>query len=128
MDQYYCARPQDNRNKYFKGKVFVCASYGFFPFTDSVNLLKKNGLNIFDAEKIPTHGGSLRVYSSKKKISPSERMKKIIINEKNESEHIEYINHLFKIFAEKNKKYYEKSYQIITHIIKNIRHYLWMFF
>ncbi len=35
-----------NRNKYFKGKVFVCASDGFFPFTDSVNLLKKNGCSI----------------------------------------------------------------------------------
>jgi SAM-dependent methyltransferase len=54
----------------------------YYTLYSLVKLLKKNGLNIFDAEKIPTHGGSLRVYSSKKKISPSERMKKIIINEK----------------------------------------------
>ena len=47
-------------------------------------------------------------------------VEEIKINENNESEHIEYIDHLFKIFSEKNKKYYEKSYQIIIHIIKNI--------
>ena len=54
----------------------------YYTLYSLIKLLKKNGLNIFDAEKIPTHGGSLRVYSSKKKISPSERMKKLIINEK----------------------------------------------
>ena len=29
-----------NMNKYFKKKSFVCASDGFFPFTDSIKLLK----------------------------------------------------------------------------------------
>ncbi len=32
-----------NMNKYFKKKPFVCASDGFFPFTDSISLLNKNG-------------------------------------------------------------------------------------
>ena len=32
-----------NMNKYFKKKSFVCASDGFFPFTDSISLLNKNG-------------------------------------------------------------------------------------
>ncbi len=35
-----------NMNKYFKKGVFVCASDGFFPFTDSINLLDKNGCNV----------------------------------------------------------------------------------
>ena len=33
-----------NKNKYFKNKKFVCASDGFFPFTDSLNILNKNGI------------------------------------------------------------------------------------
>ncbi len=32
-----------NMNKYFKKGSFVCASDGFFPFVDSINLLNKNG-------------------------------------------------------------------------------------
>ena len=32
--------------KYFKTKSFVCASDGFFPFTDSIKLLNKNGCSI----------------------------------------------------------------------------------
>ena len=33
-----------NMKKYFENKHFVCVSDGFFPFTDSINLLRKNGL------------------------------------------------------------------------------------
>tara|TARA_A100001015_G_C15044442_1_gene742481 strand:- start:3332 stop:4249 length:918 start_codon:yes stop_codon:yes gene_type:complete len=32
-----------NMNRYFKKNHFVCASDGFFPFTDSISLLNKNG-------------------------------------------------------------------------------------
>ncbi len=32
-----------NMNKYFKKGSFVCASDGFFPFVDSINLLNRNG-------------------------------------------------------------------------------------
>ncbi len=35
-----------NQKKYFKKKIFVCASDGFFPFTDSIRLLNKNGCNV----------------------------------------------------------------------------------
>ncbi len=35
-----------NKNVYFKNKSFVCASDGFFPFTDSIKLLKKHKCNI----------------------------------------------------------------------------------
>tara|TARA_A100001011_G_scaffold338776_1_gene369800 strand:+ start:709 stop:1626 length:918 start_codon:yes stop_codon:yes gene_type:complete len=34
-----------NKDNYFKNKSFVCASDGFFPFTDSISLLKKRGCN-----------------------------------------------------------------------------------
>ena len=34
-----------NMNKYFKKGAFVCASDGFFPFVDSINLLKRSGCN-----------------------------------------------------------------------------------
>ena len=39
---YYAIR---NMNKYFKKGTFVCASDGFFPFVDSINLLNRNGCN-----------------------------------------------------------------------------------
>ena len=35
-----------NKNLYFKSKKFVCASDGFFPFTDSINILNKNGRDV----------------------------------------------------------------------------------
>tara|TARA_B100000989_G_C19519502_1_gene463420 strand:- start:757 stop:1674 length:918 start_codon:yes stop_codon:yes gene_type:complete len=35
-----------NKKKNFKDKNFVCVSDGFFPFTDSISLLKKNGCKI----------------------------------------------------------------------------------
>ena len=39
---YYAIK---NMNKYFKKGSFVCASDGFFPFIDSINLLNNNGCN-----------------------------------------------------------------------------------
>ncbi len=35
-----------NKKKNFESKKFVCVSDGFFPFTDSISLLKKNGCKI----------------------------------------------------------------------------------
>ncbi len=35
-----------NQKTYFKKKSFVCASDGFFPFTDSIKILKNNGCTI----------------------------------------------------------------------------------
>jgi len=35
-----------NKKKYFKKTTFACASDGFFPFTDSINILNKNGCKI----------------------------------------------------------------------------------
>ena len=36
----------NNMNKYFNLKHYVCASDGFFPFIDSINLLYKNGCSV----------------------------------------------------------------------------------
>ena len=43
-----------NKKKYFKNKKFVCASDGFFPFTDSIDILNKNGCRV-----IAQPGGSI---------------------------------------------------------------------
>ncbi len=58
-----------NKNKYFKKKLFVCASDGFFPFTDSINLLHKSGCSV-----VAQPGGSINdkkiiSFSNKNKIS-----------------------------------------------------------
>ena len=58
-----------NMNKYFKKGIFVCASDGFFPFVDSINLLNKNGCSA-----IAQPGGSINdkiiiSFSIKNKIS-----------------------------------------------------------
>ena len=56
-----------NMNKYFKKGTFVCASDGFFPFIDSINILNRNGCNA-----VAQPGGSINdkviiSYSIKKK-------------------------------------------------------------
>ena len=58
-----------NKNLYFKKKNFVCASDGFFPFTDSIKILNKNGCRV-----IAQPGGSIKdnhiiLFSIKNKIS-----------------------------------------------------------
>ena len=63
---YYAIK---NMNKYFKKGNFVCASDGFFPFVDSVNLLNRNGCNA-----VAQPGGSINdkviiSFSVKNKIS-----------------------------------------------------------
>ena len=44
-------------------------------------LFERNNLEIFHIKKIPTHGGSIRVYASKKKIYPIRTSVKIIENQ-----------------------------------------------
>jgi len=58
-----------NKNLYFKKSKFVCASDGFFPFTDSIKILNKNGCRV-----IAQPGGSIKdkqiiLFSIKNKIS-----------------------------------------------------------
>ena len=38
----------------------------FMFFLISINLIKKHGLEVFDIEKLETHGGSLRYYIKRK--------------------------------------------------------------
>ena len=56
-----------NKIKYFKKETFVCASDGFFPFTDSIKILNSNGCNI-----IAQPGGSI---NDKKIISFADKNK-----------------------------------------------------
>ena len=63
---YYAIK---NMNKFFKKGNFVCASDGFFPFVDSINLLNRNGCNA-----VAQPGGSINdkviiSFSIKNKIS-----------------------------------------------------------
>lgn len=54
----------------------------YYTLYSLIKLLNKNGLYIFDAELIPTHGGSLRIYSSKVKIKKTNQIKNILKDEK----------------------------------------------
>ena len=37
--------------------------FSYLSLYSTVNIFRKNGLEIFDVEKVPTHGGSLRIYA-----------------------------------------------------------------
>ncbi len=55
----------------------------YYSLTSLYFFLKKNKFNIFDCERIPTHGGSIRVYASKsKKFKVSKNVIKILKEEK----------------------------------------------
>ena len=58
-----------NMNKYFKTKSFVCASDGFFPFTDSIKLLNKKGCNIVAQPKGSINDKKIISFSIENKIS-----------------------------------------------------------
>jgi hypothetical protein len=85
--------------------------YNYWSLTSLINFFNQFNAKIFRAEKIDTHGGSLRIYIKKnKKIIIENNVKKLI----NEEE----------IFGIKDFKTYqefgEKVYQIKKNIIKNI--------
>ncbi len=58
-----------NMNKYFKKKQFVCASDGFFPFTDSIKLLNKKGCSIVAQPKGSINDKKIISFSIENKIS-----------------------------------------------------------
>ncbi len=58
-----------NKNLYFKYKKFVCASDGFFPFTDSINILNKNGCNVIAQPNGSINDKKIIGYSIRNKIS-----------------------------------------------------------
>ena len=86
--------------------------YNYWSLTSLVNFFKQFNLKIFNAEKIDTHGGSLRIYISKNKnINVSKKINKIL----NEEEKYGIKN--FKVY----KKFGEKVYKIRENVIKNIK-------
>ena len=58
-----------NKNKYFKNKKFVCASDGFFPFTDSINILNKNGCHVIAQPSGSINDSKIILFAIKNKIS-----------------------------------------------------------
>ncbi len=58
-----------NMKKYFKKKIFVCASDGFFPFTDSISLLNKSGCQVVGQPSGSINDNKIIAYSNKNRIS-----------------------------------------------------------
>ncbi len=58
-----------NMGNYFKKNIFVCASDGFFPFTDSVNLLFKNGCSVVAQPSGSINDKNIISFCNKNKIS-----------------------------------------------------------
>lgn len=83
----------------------------YYSLTSLKYLFKKNNLYIFHAKEIPTHGGSIRVYVSKKKIfGETKNLKKILNKEKKILN-----NSAFKNFK---KKVLESKLELISKINK----------
>ena len=58
--------------------------YNYWSLTSLVNFFKQFNLKIFNAEKIDTHGGSLRIYISKNKnINVVKKLIKFLMKRKN---------------------------------------------
>ena len=85
----------------------------YYSITSLRNLFSKHGLEIFKVEKINTHGGSIRVYASRKKINKIDSsVKKLSNKEKNLEK---------KLFTFKNKikKTKVNFYKILSRIYEN---------
>jgi len=85
--------------------------YNYWSLTSLSNFFKRFNVSLFKAEKIDTHGGSLRIYISKnKKIKIDNSINKIIKEEEN--------------FGIKKydtyKKFGEKIYKIKKNVLRNI--------
>lgn len=79
-------------------------------------LLEKHGLEIFHAKKIPTHGGSIRVYASRKGKYPIKNSVKSILQEEKP---LTSDRKLFTIFRERVISSKLKLYSILHTIKKN---------
>ena len=58
-----------NKKKYFKNDLYVCASDGFFPFTDSINLLHKSGCSVVAQPSGSKNDMKIIAFSNRNKIS-----------------------------------------------------------
>ena len=85
--------------------------YNYWSLTSLVNFFNQFSAKIFKAEKINTHGGSLRVYIKKDKKIKIENSIKILLKEENQFGIKDF---------ETYKKFGEKIYKIKNNVIKNI--------
>ncbi len=85
--------------------------YNYWSLTSLTNFFKQFNLKIFKAEKISTHGGSIRIYLRKNQNAKEDKNLKIILKEEEK-------------FGIKNletyKKFGEKVYKIRENVLKNI--------
>jgi len=58
-----------NKKNYFKKTAYVCASDGFFPFTDSIKILKKNGCSVIAQPPGSINDEEIISFAKKNKIS-----------------------------------------------------------
>ena len=86
--------------------------YNYWSLTSLVNFFKKFNANIFRAEKVNTHGGSLRIYIKKDKKVKIENCVKRILKEEEE-----YGIKRFQTY----KTFGEKVYKIRENVRKNIK-------
>ena len=85
----------------------------YYSITSLRNLFSKHGLEIFKVEKINTHGGSIRVYASRKKINKIDSsVKKLSNKEKN-------LEKKLLTFKNKIKKTKVDFYKILSRIYEN---------
>ena len=84
--------------------------YNYWSLTSLRNFFSSTDLSIFNAEKIDTHGGSIRVYVDKKKRKVQNNVNKLLKEEDN--------------FGIKNyetyKKFGNKVYEIRKNVLKNL--------
>ena len=60
--------------------------FSYFSITAAINIFRKNGLKIFDCEKISTHGGSIRLYVTHSKNNKFKKSKRLNLYIKKEKE------------------------------------------
>ena len=84
--------------------------YNYWSLTSLVNFFKQFDLEIYNAEKIQTHGGSLRIYVKNKKTKINKNVKLLLKEEENFGIK-EYSTY---------KNFADKIYKIRSNVIKNL--------
>ncbi len=87
--------------------------YNYWSLTSLVNFFKNFGGNVFRAEKIDTHGGSLRIYVSKNSKTKIEKSVKNLLNEE-----IKFGIQNYKTYQKFGKKVYKIRDNVRKSIIK----------
>ena len=86
--------------------------YNYWSLTSLINFFKKFDSTVYKAEKIDTHGGSIRVYIKKNKNSKIEASVKYLLKEEEKFGIKKFSTY---------KKFGEKVYQIRENVKKNIK-------